>query len=109
VAALTQPGHTGKTYELTGPAALTFAEMAELITAAAGRRVSYVPITMPQFIAAAVDAGVPQWMADMICELYTTFPGRNDKVADGVQAATGKPPCDFGRFVADHARQFRLG
>jgi uncharacterized protein YbjT (DUF2867 family) len=106
-AVLTEPGHEGKTYELTGPQALSFKDVAEKIAAAANRDVAYVPITMDQFRAALVKTGAPEWMADVVCELYALFPGRNNLIGDGVMAATGRPPRDFNTFARDFASQFK--
>ena len=60
VAALTEPGHAGRLYELSGPRALTYAEVAGEIARAAGRDVRYVPITLDEFVAGATAAGVPR-------------------------------------------------
>jgi uncharacterized protein YbjT (DUF2867 family) len=102
VFALTQPGHEGKTYDLTGPEALSFADVAQKLSAVAGHKVNYVPITIAQFKGAFVRSGAPIWLADLICELYGTFAGRNDLIADGVLAATGQGPGDFDEFASDH-------
>src|SRR5215211_8137131 len=55
VAALTEAGHVGELYELTGPRALTFAESVAEIGRAAGREVRYVPVSLDEFAAAAVE------------------------------------------------------
>jgi uncharacterized protein YbjT (DUF2867 family) len=56
VAALTEPGHSGRLYELTGPRALTFAEAVGEIAAASGRDVRYVPISLDEFAERCVEA-----------------------------------------------------
>lgn len=61
VAALTEDGHFGSRYEVTGPRLMTFAEMAEVLSDTLGRRVQYVPISFDDFhtnVAASGDAFV---------------------------------------------------
>jgi uncharacterized protein YbjT (DUF2867 family) len=102
VAALTEDGHTGQLYELTGPRLLTFAEAVGEIAAATGRDITYVPVTVEQYAQAATEHGVP---AEVVAALSHVFgevlDGRNAHLTDGVQRALGRPPRDF----ADFARQ----
>ena len=105
-AALTEPGHAGKTYDVTGPAALSFAEAAEQLSAALGRSVRYVAVPMEGWKQAVVGSGAPQWMADVIGELYATFDPANALVGDGVRQATGKPARSFAEFAGDKAAEF---
>ncbi|WP_405227800.1 NmrA family NAD(P)-binding protein [Lentisalinibacter sediminis] len=99
-AALSEPGHAGEVYEVTGPRALTFAELAAEISAAAGRQVSFVRIPQEAFTAALADAGVPADVAWLLDYLFgTVLDGRNTNVCDGVQRALGREPADFTDFV----------
>ncbi|HEU0040948.1 MAG TPA: NAD(P)H-binding protein [Jiangellaceae bacterium] len=101
VAALTERGHTGQLYELTGPRPLSFAEAAEEIAAATGRDISYVPVSIEQFTTGLTEGGVPGDVVDLLAYLFTeVLDGRNAQVSDGVQRALGRPPRDF----ADYAR-----
>ena len=59
VAALTDDRHVGRLYELTGPHSLTFADAAAVISAASGRTVRYVPVTLEQHAAELREHGVP--------------------------------------------------
>ena len=100
VAALTEAGHTGRLYELTGPRTLTFAEAVAEISAASGREVRYVPITSEQFVSAVTDDGVPADYAHALAELFSrVLDGRNAYVTDGVQEALGRAPRDFGEYA----------
>ncbi|WP_405237003.1 NmrA family NAD(P)-binding protein [Lentisalinibacter orientalis] len=99
-AALSEDGHAGEVYEVTGPRALTFAELAAEISAAAGREVSFVRIPQEAFTAALADAGVPADVAWLLDYLFgTVLDGRNTDVCDGVQRALGREPGDFTEFV----------
>src|SRR5260221_14296395 len=56
---LTESGHEGKAYELTGPVALTYDQIAESLTTALRRPIPYGPISHPQYKQAAMAAGTP--------------------------------------------------
>jgi uncharacterized protein YbjT (DUF2867 family) len=100
VAALTEDGHAGRVYEVTGPRLLTFADAVAEIAAASGRPVRFVPVTAEQFVAALAAEKVPQEIASLLTFLFTeVLDGRNAYVADGVQRALGRPPREFGAFA----------
>ncbi len=101
VAALTEDGHHGQIYEVTGPRLLTFAEAVATIAAAANRDVVFAPIPLEAFSGYLAEAGEPQEVIDMLAYLFTeVLDGRNAHLADGVQRALGRAPRDF----ADYAR-----
>jgi uncharacterized protein YbjT (DUF2867 family) len=100
VAALTEDGHVGETYELTGPRLLTFAQAVAEIAAATQREIVYVPISLEEFIAAAREQDVPEELVGLLAYLFgEVFDGRNAHVTDGVQRALGRPPRDFTEFA----------
>lgn len=99
VAALTEPGHAGQVYEVTGPRLLTFAEMAAILSAATGRPIRHVPIGFDAFHAGLVETVGPD-MADIVTAIAReTLDGRNAHLADGVRRALGRPPRDFVDFA----------
>lgn len=101
-AALTEPGHGGQLYELTGPRALTFAEAVAEIAAATGREIAFVPIPPQTYRDGMAEAGVPEEVIELTLYLFTTvLDGRNTPVADGVRRALGRDPRDF----SDYARR----
>ena len=100
VAALTEDGHNGEVYEVTGPRALTFDELASELSQAAGRDVPFVRIPQEAFTGALTEAGVPQDVAWLLNYLFeTVLDGRNAHVCDGVQRALGREPADFSDFA----------
>ncbi len=102
VAALTQDGHSGAIYEVTGPRMLTFSELAREISQAAGREVQYVPIPKEAFSQTIAESGAPDDIAWLLNYLFeTVLDGRNARVCDGVQRALGREPADF----TDYARR----
>jgi uncharacterized protein YbjT (DUF2867 family) len=100
VAALTEPGHEDRLYEVTGPELLTFAEAVERIADATGRPLRYQQISVPDFAAAMSAAGVPDEVAEVVVEVFSTvLDGRNAHLADGVQRALGRRPRDLAGFA----------
>jgi uncharacterized protein YbjT (DUF2867 family) len=101
VAALTEEGHDGRVYEVTGPRLLTFAEAVEEIAAAAGREIRYARISMAEYASVLARHRVPPIFASLLRYLFAeVLDGRNAHLADGVQRAIGRKPRDF----ADYAR-----
>jgi uncharacterized protein YbjT (DUF2867 family) len=104
VAALTEDGHAGQLYELTGPRLLTFAEAVDEIAEAAGRKVRFVQISREEYAAALAAEGLPPEVTELVSYLFTTvLDGRNAHLADGVQRVLGRPPRDFADFARDAA------
>ena len=103
-AALTQDGHAGELYELTGPRSLTFAQAVAEIAATSGRGIPFVEVPIEAYAAAARDEGVPSDVVDLLVYLFgEVLDGRNVPVADGVQRALGRPPRDFADFAREAA------
>jgi uncharacterized protein YbjT (DUF2867 family) len=99
VAALTQDGHHGQVYELTGQRALRFDEAVAEIAAASGRPLRHVPIPLDDFVAAA-----PEELAELVGFLFgELLDGRNAAPQDGVFRALGRAPRDFGEFARREA------
>lgn len=100
VAALTESGHAGKVYEVTGPCLLTFTEAMVEITKATGRTIEYMPITPDQFEAGLIEQQIPKDMVWLMKYLFNeVLDGRNAYVTDGVQQALGRAPRDFSDFA----------
>jgi uncharacterized protein YbjT (DUF2867 family) len=101
VAALTEDGHAGEVYELTGPQLLRFDEAVAAIAAAAGREIAFAPVPVDEFAAALRSSGEPEDVVWLTTYLFSeVLDGRNASLADGVQRALGRPPRSF----ADYAR-----
>ncbi len=100
VAALTEDGHTGQVYEVTGPRLLTFTEVAEEIARASGREIQYIQIPREAFAAGIAESGAPGDIAWLLDYLFSTvLDGRNAYVCDGVQRALGREPTDFADYA----------
>lgn len=103
VAALTERGHRGQLYEVTGPRLMTFADMARELSEATGRPIRHIPISFEDF-----HVNVAQSGGDFVADVFTaiareTLDGRNAHTTDGVMRALGRPPRDFADFARDAA------
>lgn len=104
VAALTESGHEGQVYELTGPRLLTFADAVGEIARASDRDVRFVPVSLAEFVTALAAQGVPAGAVDLTRYLFTdVLDGRNAHLTDGVQLALGREPRDFADYARDAA------
>ena len=100
VAALTDDRHAGRLYELTGPHSLTFADAAAVISAATGRTLRYVPVTIEEHAAELREHGVPAEVVDLLTYLFgEVVDGRNADTTDGVEQALGRAPRDFATYA----------
>jgi uncharacterized protein YbjT (DUF2867 family) len=103
-AVLTQDGHVGEVYELTGPRLLTFAEAVGTIADAAGRPITYTRITAEDLADGLSAEQVPADIVELLMYLFTTvLDGRNASVADGVERVLGRPARDFADYARDAA------
>ena len=106
-AALTGEGHEGKTYDLTGPQALSHGEMAEKLSGALRRVIEFVDVPPEAMREALIGAGLPVWQADGLIEDYAHYSrGEAAEVAPGVQETTGNPPRSFADFASAYAEVF---
>jgi uncharacterized protein YbjT (DUF2867 family) len=104
VAALTEPGHAGKTYEVTGPRLMTFAGAVAEISGGAGRDIRYTTVPVADYTAMLEQAGIPGDYIWLLTYLFTTvLDGRSESLTDGVFQALGRPPRDFSDYVRETA------
>ncbi|WP_406193325.1 NmrA family transcriptional regulator [Kitasatospora sp. NBC_01560] len=96
VAALTEDGHHGEVYELTGPRLLSFADVAAELSAATGREIRFSAVSVEEYRAVLAVAGLPGEFADLFTLILD---GRNARLADGVRRALGREPRDFTDFA----------
>lgn len=105
-AVLTGAGHEGRTYTLTGPAALTHTEIARAISDATGRDIVFRDATAEQF-AAALEGMLPPWQLAGLVEDYAHYArGEAAEVHSSVPGLTGRPARGIAEFASDHAAAF---
>jgi uncharacterized protein YbjT (DUF2867 family) len=97
---LLRPEPVAEDYVLTGPEALSYADLAALLTAA-GRPARHVPVTVDQYVAHLAAQGVPPEFATGLGEAELLVKaGFEDRVTDAVERVTGRPPRSYRQFLA---------
>lgn len=105
--ALLEPGHAGRVYELTGPAAVTFAEVAAALADATGRPIRSAGLTEEQARPRFEGAGLPDWLAAQLGGVFGLIrAGGFERATDHVRAITGRPARDIAGFARDFASAF---
>ncbi|KFU75229.1 Uncharacterized conserved protein YbjT, contains NAD(P)-binding and DUF2867 domains [Amycolatopsis lurida] len=105
-AVLTGTGHAGRTYTLTGPRAVTHGQIAQALSTATGRNVTFRDTSADRF-AAALNGLLPRWQIDGLIEDYAHYArGEAAEVHTAVADLTGKPARDVTDFARDHAADF---
>jgi uncharacterized protein YbjT (DUF2867 family) len=107
VKALTEDGHIGKAYTLTGPEALMNREIAQVLSDALGREVRYVNLAPAQLKEALLSAGVTEWNADALLDLQRLYrEGKAATVTRDVEQILGRKPITFAQFSRDYRYAF---
>ena len=95
--------HAGRTYDLTGPQALSLADMARIIGQVQGRDVTYHDETVEEAHASRAQYGAPDWEVDAWVSTYTAIAsGEMDVVSESVQALTGRSPVSLEDLLRQH-------
>jgi len=104
---LTEAGHEGATYTLTGPASITHTQIAAALTAALGRDVTFTDVP-PEAFADSLRGILPPWQVDGLLEDYAHYRrGEAASVSSAVAEITGRPPRDIQQFARDYAPAFK--
>ena len=106
--ALTSSKHAGKIYELNGPEALTYGELAEKIARASGRLVRYIDIPVEQQRQAMLEQGMPEWQVTALLDLQVYYTGGQGGAVDDVLATLlGRAPITMDQFVVEFRESFQ--
>jgi uncharacterized protein YbjT (DUF2867 family) len=99
--------HNGKVYTITGPEALSYSQMADILSNTTGNKISYVNISEEETKRAMKDIGIGEWWIDTIIEVYEYYKrGLQQQVFTTVEEVTGKKPITFAQFAKDYADNF---
>ncbi|GAA0633087.1 NAD(P)H-binding protein [Thalassospira tepidiphila] len=105
VACLLDKGHIGKTYELSGPSAVTFADVTKMISSVANHPVSFVAITVDELDAGLEADGMPDEVRGLIRYLFSeVLDGRNSQPTSDVYEILGRQPNSLRNFVEETAK-----
>jgi uncharacterized protein YbjT (DUF2867 family) len=104
--ALTEEGHAGKKYSLTGGELLTQVEQLQIIGEALGRTLRYEELT-PDAARQQMSAFVPPFVVDRLLDLWAGMVENPPPAKRTVEEVTGAPPSTFRQWSLDHARDFQ--
>lgn len=108
VAALSQDGHEGKAYEITGPEAISNEQIAEIISQVVGRKINYVDVPEDAVREEMKKLGMPDVLVEANIELYGLYKaGYAAEVTPVVEQVTLKKPISFEQFAQDNADAFK--
>ncbi len=108
VRVLTGTGHENQTYPITGPQALTMAEVAAILSEVIGTAIRYVDVPPEAARQAQLDAGMPRYLADGLAELFAERrAGKESVVSPLTPTLLGRPATSFAEFAARNAAVFR--
>ncbi len=104
---LTSDGHEEHVYRLTGPEALTLADVARTLGEVLEVELRHVDVTDEAFREASGKAGLPPFVIDMLSVYYAAVrEGRVGIVAEDVRKLTGRAPKSFADWAREHAPAF---
>jgi predicted outer membrane repeat protein len=110
VRALTSSGHEGKAYELTGPEALTHAEVAAKLSAATGRKIEAVIVPPAAMRPAMLAQGMPEFYVEALLDLERVYgAGAGAEITGDVERVLGRKPHTFDEYLRDHIQAFQPG
>ena len=108
VAALTESGHEGKIYDVTGPEALSNFEIADILTSVTGKKITYVPVSDDDARQSMKAAGMPEWLIEALIELIQNKrAGYAQAISTEVEPLLGRKPIAFEQFARDHVEAFK--
>jgi uncharacterized protein YbjT (DUF2867 family) len=106
--ALTESGHEGKEYTLTGPEDLSYPQAAQMIGEASGREIRFVDIPESAAKAAMEGMKMPDWMIQTLLELHAwSKASRGGHITNTVQEVLGRPARTFRQFTQDYAKVWK--
>jgi uncharacterized protein YbjT (DUF2867 family) len=107
-AALSEPGHGGKVYDITGPHALSYRDVAQTFTNTVGHEVKYRPISFEDAKNAMLQMGMSEWSANAINDLSQALQdGAFDRVTNVVRDVGKKEPTTLVQFIQENVALFR--
>ncbi len=106
---LTEDGHAGQDYPITGPETLGFAEIAERMSKAFGRPISYQPMALDAYTEMLAGFLPSRWHAEGIAEIFGSLAAGQpeiEQVTPDVERLLGRPPRGLDAFLAEHKAAF---
>jgi uncharacterized protein YbjT (DUF2867 family) len=106
---VTQPGHAGKKYVLTGSEAISYRQAPEIIGSVIGKKVRFVDESPEDALARRTREGVPPAVIESVLAIgaYQRAGGKTVTITNTVAELIGRPPRTVTEFVQEHAAAFR--
>jgi uncharacterized protein YbjT (DUF2867 family) len=99
--------HAGRTYWLTGPALISYADVAAVLSGVLGRPVAYRAVSFEEDRAAMIAAGVPAAIAEMNAQAFSLIAeGEAAWLSEDIPTLLGRPARSYQRFATDFAAAF---
>ena len=107
VAVLLGDGHDGRTYDVTGPEAITLQEVAEELSRVTGRSITYYEETLEEAYESRAAYGAPDFEVEGRVTSYAAIAtGEMDVVSDTVSKLTGHAPMTLADFLRRHPESY---
>ena len=104
VKALTEPGHEGKAYTLSGPEALTYADIATELSKVLGRSIRHISLSPSDLKNGMLAEGMPEEIADRMLDLERYFRAdQASRISDDIKQVTGREPIRFAQYARECA------
>ena len=92
--------HDNKAYVITGPEALSYSQVTEIISNEIGKKISYIDTEEEDARKAMESMGIEDWLIDAILEdFYNTKVGNRSKITNIVEQILRRKPSSFAQFV----------
>ena len=105
---LTNDAHLNKSYDLTGPEAMSLAQAAQRFSKVLGREIRYVAQPVEDFRKVLTQVGLPAWRVNAVCDEFKLLSNRtNARTTDTIQQILGRAPTSVEKFVKDHIKLYQ--
>lgn len=100
--------HNGKAYAITGSEALSYYEVADILSIATGKKISYVNVSEEGTRLGMKEMGWDDWLINTTLQLFDLYrKGYASQVSSTVEEILGRNPISFSQFAKDYAWAFR--
>lgn len=108
VKALTEDGHEGKTYVLTGAKAISYHDVSNAFTFFLERDIKYIPVSAEDAHQGMLDAGMPEWLANDLTAINKIYAsGQGSEISDDIEKVTGRRAGLLKEYLSDYIDLFK--
>ena len=105
--ALTDDAHLNKSYDLTGPEALSLSQVAEKFSKVLGREIRYEPQPVEEFGKILRQVGFPEWRVNAVCDEFRLLGQTTSRhTTDTIRQILGREPTSVEQFIRDHIKVY---